>query len=98
LGWQPPIRAALRHPKTVSAAAGALVQHYVLPADKYGQSRYRAGLGAAWGARLHDGRRATDGYIEAHIHVHGNAHKVTVKTKGAIEAKLHRWPTMSDFS
>lgn len=89
------------------------MQRYELPADKYGQSRYRAGLGEAWGKRLHDGRRATglaantnsasgnvhkgaDGHIRADIHVHGNAHKTVVKAKGAIEARLHRWPVMSD--
>jgi hypothetical protein len=89
------------------------VQHYELPADKYGQSRYRAGLGMAWGNRVHDGRRATGlaangnsasgnaaaaqgGHIRADIHVHDNAHKAVVKAKGAIEARLHRWPTMSD--
>ena len=68
----------------------------------------------AWGARLHDDRKATglaangnsasgnvhkgaDGHVEAHIHVHGNAHKTTLKARSAIEAKLHRWPVMSDY-
>ncbi len=75
----------------------------------------RACLGAAWGKRLHDDRKATglasnaatgpakaaaatQGHIEAHVHVHGNVHKATVKTRGAIEAKLHRWPVMSDLA
>ena len=48
----PKLWEALKNAKSVSAAAGALVQHYELPADKYGQSRYRAGLGLAWGKRL----------------------------------------------
>jgi hypothetical protein len=111
----PKLFEALKNAKTVSAAAGALVHHYELPADKYGQSRYRAGLGEAWGKRLHDGRKATGlaangnsasgnasaaqgGHIRADIHVHGNAHKAVVKTKGSIEARLHRWPQMSDMA
>jgi hypothetical protein len=55
---------ALKTAKTVSAAAGALVQHYELPVDKYGQSRYRAGLGMAWAKKLKDSeepRKATVG-------------------------------------
>jgi hypothetical protein len=67
----------------------------------------------AWGARLHDDRKATGlaangnsasgaasaaqgGHIRADVHIHGNAHKAVVKAKGAIEARLHRWPVMSD--
>jgi hypothetical protein len=35
------------------------------------------------------------GHIRADNHVHGDTHKAVVKSKGAIEARLHRWPTMS---
>jgi hypothetical protein len=111
----PKLWEALKNAKSVSAAAGALVQRYELPADKYGQSRYRAGLGLAWGKRLQDGRRATGlavngnsasgnasaaqgGHIRADVHIHGPAHKTTLKTRGAIEARLHRWPVMSDYA
>ena len=36
------------------------------------------------------------GHIRADIHVHGDAKKAVIKTRGAIEASLHRWPTMDE--
>jgi hypothetical protein len=41
---------------------------------------------------------AAEGHIRADIHVHGNAHKAVVKAKGAIDARLHRWPQMHDHA
>jgi hypothetical protein len=41
--------------------------------------------------------KPTEGHIRADIHVHGGAHKATVRTRGQIEASLHRWPKMSEF-
>ncbi|WP_158812066.1 hypothetical protein [Beijerinckia sp. L45] len=36
-----------------------------------------------------------DGTVRADIHVHGPAHKTSVQASGMIEAKLHRWSTMT---
>ncbi len=36
--------------------------------------------------------KAADGHIRADINIKGRAEKARVKTKGAIEAGLHRWP------
>ncbi len=81
----PKLFEALKNARSVSAAAGALVQHYELPADKYGQSRYRAGLGLAWGKRLHDDRRATGLASNAAT---GSA-KAAAATQGHIRADIH---------
>jgi hypothetical protein len=40
------------------------------------------------------GAKPVDGHIRADIHVHGGAHKAVVKTRGMVEASLHRWPKM----
>lgn len=39
--------------------------------------------------------KAPEGHIRVDIHVHGAAHKATVRTRGAIEASLTRWPRMN---
>jgi hypothetical protein len=57
--------------------------------------RKTTGLAAAGGAASGDVHKASGGHIRADIHVHGDTHKTVVKSKGAIEARLHRWPTMS---
>ncbi len=54
----------------------------------YPQVRRATGAGGAG--------KPTEGHIKAEIHVKGSVEKAVVKTRGAIEASLHRWPRMSD--
>ena len=65
---------------------------------RLGDGRRATGLAAVGGAASGDVNKAAGGHIRADIHVHGDTHKAVVKSKGAIEARLHRWPTMSDYA
>ena len=60
--------------------------------------RKATGLAANGNSASGNVHKGADGHVEAHIHVHGSGHKTTLKTRGAIEAKLHRWPQMHDYA
>jgi hypothetical protein len=78
------------HPKQYAQALRALRAGEDLDYKKATGLASNVATGSAKGAA------ATGGHIRADIHVHGAAHKATVKTTGRIEASLHRWPKMSD--
>jgi hypothetical protein len=78
------------HPKQYAQALRAL------RAGEDLQTRRATGLASNVATGSARAAAATEGHIRADIHVHGNAHKATVKTTGRIEATLHRWPKMSD--
>ncbi len=42
--------------------------------------------------------KPTERHIKAEIYVKGSVEKAVVKTRGAIEASLHRWPAMEDWA
>jgi hypothetical protein len=79
------------HPREFAQAMRALREGE----DRQFQRR-ATGLAANGNSASGNVHKNADGHVEAHIHVHGNAHKTTLKVRGAIEAKLHRWPVMSD--
>jgi hypothetical protein len=60
------------------------------------QRSWSTGLAANGNSASANAAAAQGGHIRADVHIHGPAHKAVLKTKGAIEAKLHRWPVMSD--
>ncbi|QAY95102.1 hypothetical protein CWB41_04640 [Methylovirgula ligni] len=80
------------HPRQYAQALRAL------KSGEDGQYRRATGLAASSATGSGGAGKAAEGHIRADIHVHGDARKATVKTRGAIEASLHRWPSVQDWA
>jgi hypothetical protein len=90
--------APLRVASGPSPQPGVRAGYGVAWGKRLGEGRRATGLAANGNSASGNVHKGADGHVEAHIHVHGNTQKTTLKARGAIEAKLHRWPVMSDVA